>query len=549
MPPSSSNRKRNRLGNEEEERPRRKSGFACDACRRRKLKCDGKQPKCVHCTRLGKRCEYAQPPSINDMAQLQAYCDRLEAQLQQQSCHDCVRTGGLAAASVAPTTTATTPTGAALSEQIQAVNQTLAAEQVAGLTSDDFGYLLACHWSFVHPFYSILYRPALPQALRSSPFLLYAILAHASRFNLALPSGSFREQCDIFTSTATRLMLEALQQPSQVATIQGLLLLSGVAFSAARPSPAWMYGGMAFRQLIDLGYHLEVGHRHQEQSSETRRRLFWACYLWDKCLGLYFGRAPALVLDQNSPELEFTHDETEDEEWKPVGVEWQVEAKSTRAVSCFTYTCKLAQIVEGVLQSRYHTSTDIRKAGLVAEQAHRLSQWRAALPAHLELEDDSLPMPHIINLHCLYHACVILNAQSVSQQVTSWFRHDALESARATLHIARRAKQTYGQYRFTVAAFSVWQAVALLVEELLAPAPPSAERGSTLDQIIQAVDLLDSLIDFCPGIANQLDSIRAKIEHLRQREAAPLSSDNFDSIIQLLTTSISANELDFFGCV
>lgn len=42
----------------------RKYGFACLACRRRKIKCDGRKPTCVNCARCKKTCTYQGNPAF-----------------------------------------------------------------------------------------------------------------------------------------------------------------------------------------------------------------------------------------------------------------------------------------------------------------------------------------------------------------------------------------------------------------------------------------------------------------------------------------------------
>ena len=63
-------------------------------------------------------------------------------------------------------------------------------------------------------------------------------------------------------------------------------------------SIAWLYSGMAFRMAIDLGVHLPT-EKFQSyvkilsaEDIEVRRRIFWSCYAWDKCISVYMGRMP-----------------------------------------------------------------------------------------------------------------------------------------------------------------------------------------------------------------------------------------------------------------
>ncbi|KAJ5326912.1 Transcription factor [Penicillium brevicompactum] len=60
---------------------RRRVGRACDECRRKKIKCDGKQP-CTHCTVYSYECSYDQPSNRRRNPAPQ-YVEALEARLQK----------------------------------------------------------------------------------------------------------------------------------------------------------------------------------------------------------------------------------------------------------------------------------------------------------------------------------------------------------------------------------------------------------------------------------------------------------------------------------
>lgn len=62
----------------------------------------------------------------------------------------------------------------------------------------------------------------------------------------------------------------------------------------------WLYSGMAFRMVSDLGLHHSTAHVANlgslgAEDLEIRRRLFWSCYFWDKAISLYLGRMPVLT--------------------------------------------------------------------------------------------------------------------------------------------------------------------------------------------------------------------------------------------------------------
>jgi hypothetical protein len=135
-----------------------------------------------------------------------------------------------------------------------------------------------------------------------SPFLLTVLCAHAARFG----NGAMK---DSLTSRARLLLASEISKSASIPTAQGLLQLSARDLAYGSISQAWLYSGMAFRMAVDLGLHhnnstlLALGHLTVEDL-EIRRRLFWSCYFWDKCVSLYLGRRPALPeLPVGTPEL------------------------------------------------------------------------------------------------------------------------------------------------------------------------------------------------------------------------------------------------------
>lgn len=132
-----------------------------------------------------------------------------------------------------------------------------------------------------------------------SPFLLTVLCAHAARFQES-PIG------EMLICRARLLLGSEIQKPSAIPTVQGLLQLSAREMAYGSTSQAWLYSGMAFRMVSDLGLHhnsgkiLHLGYLSPEEL-EIRRRLFWSCYFWDKAISLYLGRSPVLQ------ELPFDH--------------------------------------------------------------------------------------------------------------------------------------------------------------------------------------------------------------------------------------------------
>jgi hypothetical protein len=257
-----------------------------------------------------------------------------------------------------------------------------------------------------------------------SPFLLTVMSSHAARFDSSKTS-------ETLISKARLLLGAEIHRPSCIPTVQALLQLSARDLAMGSTSQAWLYSGMAFRMVSDLGlYHSAASHANLNQLNaedlEIRRRLFWSCYFWDKAISIYFGRMPVLLeLPYNAPELSMSHvynccildtnskivdDSAEIEPWSPhhgdsinlskVSVAEYPPAKS-HAISSFENVCKLSIIMNDIilcLYSRRQTTDMDKKLRVIRES---LDNWRSESPAQLKCDPDNLPqtcpVPHILS--------------------------------------------------------------------------------------------------------------------------------------------------------
>ena len=144
-----------------------------------------------------------------------------------------------------------------------------------------------------------------------SKALLNAILAHSIRWCRGEPGmeellAPFDNGAE-FSRNAIRHVFDDVQHGNRkIPTVQALLLLSAQQCGCGNRTQAWIYSGMAFRLIDDMGIcvdgkrdanatHLSV------EDLEIRNRLFWSCYFWDKLISLYFGRTPMIQHSEISP--------------------------------------------------------------------------------------------------------------------------------------------------------------------------------------------------------------------------------------------------------
>jgi hypothetical protein len=268
----------------------------------------------------------------------------------------------------------------------------------ANVSKEVSNELLKYHWSWIHPLFLMVYRPAFIRGMalvnstspesQDPPYfsetLLKVIHAHCARFlNHAvhqhqyhtIPSSSApvsitmsaTEFMERMTEEArTSLGMETLKQ-SSIPTIQALLQQSAREIVFGRSSQAWLYSGMAFRMAFDMGIHLPSDKLQMFVKSlspediEIRKRLFWSCYTWDKIISLYLGRMPAFTPSTADVPLTFMDDYSDSDLWAPyygetpgpdVGVT-NYPPRPGYVVSCFTHLCKLCIILNDLLKGIY----------------------------------------------------------------------------------------------------------------------------------------------------------------------------------------------------
>lgn len=241
-----------------------------------------------------------------------------------------------------------------------------------------------------------------------SDVLLNAILSHSVRWCKAEPQvGPLLDSYDggaQFSHRALTGVFDSLKVGyAGIPTIQTLLLLSAQECGRGNRTQAWLYSGMAFRLLDDLGISIDSrkysGSAHlSDEDIEIRNRLFWSCYFWDKVVSLYFGRAPTMQHSRVSPPRMILDDTAEIEIWTPHGVSFTDGAHypptQAHSTSCFMKMCGLAEILNQILIHIYdpiRRSTDSEFFDCVQEQAKNLADWWDELPDFLKLAAIDLP--------------------------------------------------------------------------------------------------------------------------------------------------------------
>ncbi|KAJ5725308.1 uncharacterized protein N7483_006665 [Penicillium malachiteum] len=385
-----------------------------------------------------------------------------------------------------------------------------------------------------------------------SDVLLNAILSHSVRWCKEEPQiGPLLDAFDggaQFYQRARTGLFETLQSGyAEIPTIQTLLLLSAQECGRGNRTQAWLYSGMAFRLLDDLGISIDSRKypgtaQLTDEEIEIRNRLFWSCYFWDKIVALYFGRAPAMQHSRVSPPRMILDDTSEIEIWTPHGVTFPDGAHypptQAHSTSCFMRMCGLAEILNQILIHIYdpmRQSTEAEFFECVQEQAKNLSEWWEELPDYLKLVATDLPPycppSHIMTLNCLYHTInILLHRPILCSRALLQTRQDAYDtshliqcmaSATSILSLFDLFRRTFGDNHVVLSlAYSIYTAASIFLLEI--QALKYAAPG-TLDKLKFCIFALERVKVSNPVMATALSLVYQELQKLQIDIHAPTS--------------------------
>lgn len=272
--------------------------------------------------------------------------------------------------------------------------------------------LLDIHWHRQHHALLLTYRPAFMRDMAVpgggryfSKLLLNVIYFGAAKFSRRLELRSDPED----PRTAGHQFLKRINEligvsisRSSIPSVQALLLLASSLFALGQHQSSWLYSGLAFRMLVDLGLHIDNTAFDKTLSAEDveiRRRLVYGSFCFDKIHSLYQGRPPTLQEADIQVPLIFNDLYEEDELWRPSPasadgrrITKSIQPSPYYSVTTFTATVKLCLILGRALHLLYSfasfkASTEQHLASL-RSLTHDFERFVASLPPHLADKTD-----------------------------------------------------------------------------------------------------------------------------------------------------------------
>ncbi|KAE9362916.1 hypothetical protein N431DRAFT_499246 [Stipitochalara longipes BDJ] len=411
-------------------RRQRRAPMACDFCRRRKIKCNNEKPKCRNCLDNGKNCLYIE--LIKKLSNIGPCRSRPS---YQQSLQLLTPTSLSSSTPIGQKTFSPDkescyhgPTRSVFDENLseRAIRQNISiSAQLSEISVNllagnlDFDevdpelgmHLLSIYWNRQLLSGPVVYRTVFMRDMAcSGPYfsrlLLNAIYFYACKYSPRLEVRQDPNNCLTAGFKFRRRAAEILSQSfdkSNITTIQALLIMSSAIFSwCDEKSVSWLYAGMAFNMIIDLGIHVDAStlkRTFSDEELEVRRRVFWAAY----------GTKLSLSFLDEYEELEL---------FNPLSFNEQLTSPISpgHSISCFTETCKLSTILERIFMSLYTEAGGSRDPNALLRESDSLHQelknWRKSLPSHLDLLSSDtgtrVSMSHTLALLAMYNVLVIL---------------------------------------------------------------------------------------------------------------------------------------------
>lgn len=178
---------------------------------------------------------------------------------------------------------------AAAQRQLESLHLSSNQLELDGVAPELATDLLSIFWIRSNSLMMLVYRPVFMRDWGCggpyfSKLLLNAIYFNASRYITHKIHGVDGVKLGERFRKRFKELLNSSYDRSRVTTMQGLLLVSASLSAVGKDrSLGWLYSGLAFRMMFDLGLHTKSPESLQDrkllpEDRESNRRLFWSAY-------------------------------------------------------------------------------------------------------------------------------------------------------------------------------------------------------------------------------------------------------------------------------
>ncbi|KAI1432308.1 fungal-specific transcription factor domain-containing protein [Xylaria sp. CBS 124048] len=334
---------------------------------------------------------------------------------------------------------------------------------------------------------------------------------------------------DVFVNQAEALLYPSLNHPD-LTVLQALILLGQLEIGRGRASKGWLFCGMAFRLAHEMGLHLDPTNwdntEDPDVEREVLRRVYWAAFVVDKELSLYFGRPPALY--PQTSDVRGTERIPYPPDWTNLLDTYIAPDTSITAfedgvslVNALIYRIELYRIVHNMITEVFENRRTNASRAVVAATITRihvsLTKWLAGLPSNLHWNQWTIgQLPQwVYHLHLLFHTVMTILHRPPSQLLKkpeSNLDRDDIEICYESLGAMLRLIRSFGRfYSFKCLPLGFVQTLStaagtILMRRHLENLPwDDAETSRSLDIVVQA---MEGIKDAWPCVKEILNSVQ-----------------------------------------
>ncbi|KAI1810175.1 fungal-specific transcription factor domain-containing protein [Poronia punctata] len=261
---------------------------------------------------------------------------------------------------------------------------------------------------------------------------------------------------DVFANQAQALLYPSLNHPD-LTVLQALILLGQLEIGRGRASKGWLF-------CDEMGLHLDPTNWHNVEDPDVEReilrRVYWAAFVVDKQLSLFFGRPPALYPQtsdvRGTERIEYPPD------WQNLLDIYIAPGTSITAfedgiclVNSLIYRIELYRIVHSMITEVFENRRTNAGSAVVAATITRihvsLTKWLADLPGNLHWNQWTMgQLPQwVYHLHMLFHTVMTILHRPPShllQTPGSNFNRDDIEICYESLGAILRLMRSYSRH-------------------------------------------------------------------------------------------------------
>ncbi|KAH6675069.1 fungal-specific transcription factor domain-containing protein [Halenospora varia] len=423
--------------------------------------------------------------------------------------------------------------------------------------------LIATFFHYQYQYHMCLYREWFLRDFHNqggpyySDLLLYSICAMGA---LASEKLARRELSGMFVNRAQELLYGgALEQPC-LTTIQALILLGHREMGQGKTPKGWVFSGMAFRMAHEMGLHLDPSNWPTFASGSTDfriereilRRTYWAAFIADKQLSLYFGRPPALYPGES--DVQNTERIPYPAEFKFLLTEYILQGTQVTSEADYedglalvagwihhVELCKIMhRMITEVFENRNGKTDETVLAASVLEINVTLTKWLNDLPKSLHWNNWSSNdiRAFVLQLHMQYHTAMIILHRppkqtfqdpgiATSQNVKNCY--ESLDFIIKLLGIFRFKKHDYSHLPFTFIHILATAASTVLMKRQIGDLPwDSTEIDKPLKEILLAFDGISETWPCATQIREMIESALNRPPKFENEDRQFQSPPDFD---------------------